>query len=567
LQTALSRARSAASPEARARHYLDALVEVELSGDADTLADIFAEFEAEGEALAAALDPGGRFRLLRIGTEQALMQRDAGKADALIRQLQPANPAQRTTGDRLRARLLALRGEHGEAAIAWSQLAERLDGGGRDMSDVADAIWRSLAPLSVPALGDLADSAPGSALAAWVRLAQDFNPALTGASQQRIYREWRAAHPRHVASRFPPASIRSLAGPPRSIALLAPVTGALQSAGETVRNGFLAAFLHAPPPGQTVRLYDTGARPATAAYAQAVAEGADVIVGPLDKDAVRAVAALRSREAAPQPPLVALNKVDAGEIDAAAEVLQLGLGVEDDASAIAQALADDGVERIVVFDHPSSWLARARTRFVAESTRIEVVASGTVSAIDGATSVAAAVLGVDASAARHAELARLFGAAPEFTPRRRDDVDAVVALVGSSQLQSLKPALDFHFAGDLPVYVPSTALGGALGPLNGVRVCMTPWQLYASPFRSAAQSAFPASRGPSAGLFAIGVDGFRVANQLARLARHRESIAGSTGMLTLGPDGRIERRLGWGVVRGGRLLARPAPRAQTNEGG
>lgn len=552
LEIALARARGDAPPRDRASHYLDALVELELRGDSDTLAEIAAEFEAA--RLAPALDAAGRFLFLRIAIEQALARGDATRAEALLGELAAATPAERIVARKFEARLLALSGQHRQAAIAWSEIADILDGGGRDMSDIADAIWRSLAPLNAPSLADLANSAPSAALAAWCELARDFNRALTATAQQRVYRIWRQAHPRHVAARFAPTSVRDAGSPPREIALLLPLSGDLRGAGETVRDGFLTAFLQAPPPKQTVRVYDTGAKAATAAYAQAVADGADLVVGPLDKDAVRAVAALRASDKGARPPLLALNRIDPG--GAGADVLQLGLAVEDDASAIAEALALDGMERIVVFDHPSDWLARARARFVADSGAVQVVASSTLSTIDAATSVAGAVLGVDASSARHQELADLLGAPIEFTPRRRDDVDAVVALVGATQLQSLKPALAFHFAGELPVYVPSTAIrGAALGPLSGVRVCTEPWNLYPDPLRAAARAAFP-DRGGNA-LFAIGVDGFRLANQLARLVRHGETIAGSTGMLSLGAGGRIERRLAWGVVQGGRLVARP----------
>ena len=68
------------------------------------------------------------------------------------------------------------------------------------------------------------------------------------------------------------------------------------------------------------------------------------------------------------------------------------------------------------------------------------------------------VLQVDVSTERAADLARTIGQAPEFIPRRRRDVDALVAFVDNVQARALKPALAFHFARDLPVYAVSQSV-------------------------------------------------------------------------------------------------------------
>ena len=147
------------------------------------------------------------------------------------------------------------------------------------------------------------------------------------------------------------------------------------------------------------------------------------------------------------------------------------------------------------------------------------------------------------------------GASFEFTPRRRDDVDAVVALVDSAELKSLKPALDFHFARDLPVFAPSPAIDITdLERLEGVRVCDIPWRIHDDGLSDAVHAAFPLSRGSYAALFALGVDGYRLANQLPRLAQGRAPIFGSTGTLFLGDDGRVQRELAWAEVQQGTLV-------------
>ena len=173
------------------------------------------------------------------------------------------------------------------------------------------------------------------------------------------------------------------------------------------------------------------------------------------------------------------------------------------------------------------------------------------------------LLGVAASQARQAALVEMLGIELEFVPRHRDDVDAVVAFVDGRQLMALKPALDFHLAADLPadllLYAPSQAVRGvAWGRLEGLRVCNIPWLLHGGPLRRET-TALATSRGPLASLFALGVDGFRVANQLERMTIHSQSVAGSTGILTADGNGRIHRQLAWGRVSNGVLMAALGP--------
>lgn len=550
----------------RADLYMQALVASHGRDEFETAAGVVDRLEtpltADGLPLAAALDDSSRFRLQAIALQLALATGDdEAEFERRLAVLRPVDADQRLTAERLRA-LVLMRTDDFDATLALIAVAERwLDNDAFAtlapvLPDISAAVWRQLSKLSTPALATLARSAPSSAARDWLQLAESFNAALTGREQALLWREWQAKHPRHVAARFPPPSVAQVATEGRQLALLVPLTGALATAAEAVRDGFTAAYLFAWPTrdrgdAPVIRIYDTGAMSVGAAYRRAQADGAEIIVGPLEK---ASVAELVSQS--PTLPVVALNSLDHAS-EAGFGVLQLALAVEDDASAIAATLAEDGVERIVLFDNPQRWAARARERFEAELSVVEVVAAGTLHGVADATEVAGDMLNVAASHARHAELSQLTGLELGFTPRRRDDVDAVVAFVEGSQLMALKPALDFHFAADLPVYAPSRAVRGvAWGRLSGVRVCDIPWRLHQHPLRTAAVS-FATNRGTLASFFALGVDGFRIANQVSRLTAYGEGIAGSTGVLSLAENGRIHRRLAWGEVVNGRLVPMP----------
>lgn len=558
VRTILDRAQAAPSGQERARLYLAALTATLEHGDIAEAQDIAATLDP----LAGGLGDAERFRYGAIALELELNSQspDDAHATALLARLRPVTPRQTLVAARLRARLLAHRADDPRAAaLAWIVVAEHVAAEDQDVRMATAEAWRQLSRLTVPETSDLARGAPTDVGRTWAALARRINEALTDVLQFQAWEDWTSSHPGHPAARFPPPGSTPTAGKPRALALLIPLSGPLGGAGQAVRDGFSAALLHAEGavrtnarsnPATTVRLYDTSSMTATDAYRLAVAEGAELVIGPLRKSAVAEVAALP-----PAVPMLALNHLDGAPPALAARIPQLALAPEDDASAIAAALTGDGVQRIVLFDTSATWSARAKARLLAEGRGVDVVATGRLGSGD-VTPVVGDALAVTQSKQRHAEIARLLATNElRFTPRRRDDVDAVVALVSEQQLLFLKRALEYHFAGGLPIYAPSAAIGAALRPINGVHVCGIPWQLHPGGLRDAA-APLPASRGSSAPWFAFGVDGFRLANQWQRLLSRDVPIAGSTGTLLLGSNGRIHRRLAWATVQGGRLVPR-----------
>lgn len=557
----LERAEAASTRHERARLYLTAMRAAFGRTDFVEASDIATRMEP----LVGELGEAGRFRYAETALELELAERaghtpDDERAAALLAQLRPISAEETLAVARFRARLLTRRADDPRAAaLAWIVVAEHRAVESKDVQAAIAEAWRQVSQLTILETSDLAHHAPTDVGRAFAALARDVNAALTDVLQFQVWEDWKESHPSHPAARFPPPGSPPAAGKRRALALLVPLSGPLGGVGQAVRDGFSAALLYAEEATQgdagggastTVRFYDTGSMPPTDAYRLAVSEGAELVIGPLQKSAVAEVAAIP-----PAVPLLALNHLDDAPPSLAARIPQLGLAPEDDASAVAAALAGDGVERIVLFDTSAPWSARAKARLLAERRGVEVVATGRLGSGD-VTPVVGDALAVTRSTQRHAEIATMLAIDDlQFTPRRRDDVDAVVALVGEQQLLFLKRALEFHFAGALPIYAPSAAVGAALRPIDGVHVCGIPWRLHADDLRAAA-APLPASRGSSAPWFAFGVDGFRLANQWQRLISRDAPIPGSTGTLLLGPNGRINRALAWATVQGGRLVPR-----------
>ena len=410
---------------------------------------------------------------------------------------------------------------------------------------------------------------------AWWQLIQAINEALTAQEQQTEWERWRTRHPEHVAARLRPSALVDIDPGPARIALFLPFSGLLASAGETVRDGFLSAyFVSGAPSRQSIHIYDTTAASVAALYRQALEDGADAIVGPLSKENAADMWALD-----PTVPTLTLNTVAARDRERS-HPIQFALTVEDEARAIAKRVLADGRRRVIVLRSAENWTARAfavlSEHLASDSptglrlegqgdglpadmapAETQLVRSGVFAEGADVTSVVGETLLIEASKQRHLGIQRMAGEEVEFTPRRREDVDAVIALIEGRQLASLKPALAFHFASDLPIYASSQA--GRDVPnhddLELLRICDMPWRLYPPQMKAEMREAFPNNRDTADALFAFGLDAYRLVNQMSRLTASTDSrIMGSTGILQLAPDGVIRREPVWALVENGRFV-------------
>ena len=154
-------------------------------------------------------------------------------------------------------------------------------------------------------------------------------------------------------------------------------------------------------------------------------------------------------------------------------------------------------------------------------------------------------LALDESAGRSTALRPLFDDLVS-SGRRRQDLDAIFLLARNGEdARALKPLIDYHYAGDLPVYALSSADSGGADPardrdLEGLRLLVMPWRL--------APATVPglAAEGGSSydALHALGVDAYRIARRWWQV--HSEAsplVAGLTAELHSDADGVLRRSL------------------------
>lgn len=341
------------------------------------------------------------------------------------------------------------------------------------------------------------------------------------------------------------ANVREGYQVPAHVALLLPGDGKFQSAGNSIRQGFFAAYLdagrnHAPRP--TVRVYDSQgtAAGAIAAYQQAVGDGANLVVGPLTRDEVAGVFS----QAQLPVPLLALNHPENRKLPTG-EVSEFGLLPETEGAQAADHMIERGLQQAYVLISGDEFAHRAAEAFKAEL------------AARGGTVAGTTVLPADTN--NYGSLIAALNIASTSTPGG----SGIFISMRPKDAQLLVPQLRLARVG-LPIFATSHIYGGsddisANRDLDGVEFCDAPWLFNAQPGlpdRDAIAARLPAAERAGARLFAFGMDAWNLVPYLQWLRSHPGSyVPGATGQLTADQFGRIQRVLIWAKFQNG--LAQP----------
>lgn len=459
-----------------------------------------------------------------------------------------------------RAHVFSLLGEPAQSVNERIELS-RLLNTKKDRLENQEAIWQDLMSIPFAELQSLAQQETSEAARGWLELAVIGKNNQTDLEQQRLaLEEWRRYWRNHPARDNLPSDLQLLesliAQQPQHIALLLPLQGRLGEASNAVLDGFFAAYYHARQLGRTlptIRQYDSSTD-VISAYEQAVADGADLIIGPIDKERVTELSLLPSLS----KPVLALNYPDQPVINHT-NFYQLGLALEDEARQVARQAFVEGHRQAMVLIPQQEWAERSARAFTDEWEQLGgVVVSRSQFSSDGNYSglVKGAML-IEQSQSRARELQDFLGVSLKTSPRSRSDVDMIFLIADPTQARQIKPTFAFHYAGNIPVFSTSQVYSGESNPvadrdLNGVRFTAMPWLFDTTSPEKKAVSANSKSAAVYGRLHALGADAFRVYARLPQLAQVPQMrIFGATGALKMKDGLRIEREQVWVRFRNG----------------
>jgi outer membrane PBP1 activator LpoA protein len=311
--------------------------------------------------------------------------------------------------------------------------------------------------------------------------------------------------------------------PPYRIALLLPLRSeALGRAADALRAGFMAA-MERDGSGFEVNLVETGDSPqeVLAAYVGAQ-EKNDMVVGPLARSAVTAIATSPLVE----KPTIALNHPELrGDPQIPLQMLAIGLSIEDEARQVAEwGARENPAARALIISGNSSWQKRIAGAMSAQLQRLGLrPRNHDLTPVNGYL--------------QDAELVAL------RTRLQNEAAGVLFAALDPDQARQLKIALSAPPLSDIPLYGTSSLNPGRSmyrpGPeLDGVRLLDLPW-LVQRDHPAVMAYPQPVSRDEmriSADMervYALGIDAFRIASEIARQPQRRFQLDGVTGQLTI----------------------------------
>ncbi len=475
----------------------------------------------------------------------------------------------------LRARIAEQLGQHLAVVRLRSTLEEYLERpSARDRN--RQLLWASLARIPIQPLEQLVDEE--EVVQGWIDLAlltraHRLNPHRLGEAMT----EWSETYPDHPAlDRQVPqilARFQEQFRPPQRIAVMLPLSGDLRDAARAVRDGVLAAYYAAPGERPEITIYDTGGdrQRLLEMVEEAVAAGAEQIIGPLTKGELAALA--DAGEVA--IPVLALNTLDDEMATPSGSLFQFALDPEAEAIAAARHAHALGWRNAVALVPDNAWGERISNAFrqgfeEAPDAEVLQIASYDPGARDFAGPIRSA-LNLDASDRRYRQLSGTIGQRPHFTPQRRQDVDGIFLAAFPEQARLLRPQIEYHHAQDLPVLATSHVYTGRHDPdrdrdLDGLYFLDGPWMVDAAAAvgealeRAALREVWGDQMDRFARLTALGIDAYRILPYLDILQEYPdEAVEGLTGQLRIREDGHIERTLVPAQFRGGRAFFQPLP--------
>lgn len=475
-----------------------------------------------------ALNPAGRSERQLLSARAALQAYLPERALDSLRRLGGMGlpPAQRIDRLGLMAAAYRQNGDPVQAAVTLDEL-DRLLGSGPERLDNQISLLMTLS-LVPPAQLEQIQRASGSArLRAWASLSA-LLARHPGADADLLggYRQWLSAHRNLVAAEYlPQAYYAALAGDyaaGTNLWALLPRDGRFAEASAAVAGGLRQADENnAAGRRPVVNFASTGGN-AAAAYEQAIAAGANLVIGPLQRTEVDT---LVKRSQLPVQTLALNRSSDPRALPA--RLQQFALAPEDEAISAANHAWSSGLRSALLLYPSGAWGERLAGAFRRHWRTLGGEIAG--ESVYGSTPAS-------------------MGTAVEtlLTPAKGD---LIMLIATSGDVRTLWQRLTVANLRGLPVLATSHVHAGGSDEtsLRGLYFVDIPWLIRGasqSPASARLRAAMPERNTTLARLYAMGSDSYRLAPHAQAMQGHPgHFFAGGSGGLSLDGTGRVLREL------------------------
>lgn len=354
--------------------------------------------------------------------------------------------------------------------------------------------------------------------------------------------------------------------PPHNIVVMLPLNGRgeLAATSQAINNGILAAYYSSKQQANiNIHVVDTSGGDVSGLYQQAVANGAEVVIGPLTKPEVESIASINSLPV----PTIALNTLDGYQHNLVNNLYQFGLLPQDEAAQVAIKMAEAQFHGVAVVAPDTAWgdkiVAAFENQYSSSGGQGQVIATLKYKV---GKNLAEQVCGFLANDAAVMCVPQKNKSKKDFYEQmRRQDIDAVFLVATTpAQARLVAPLLRFYYASDLPIYSISTIYSGSPRPdldqdINDVYFCDMPWVIQnVGSLNANLQAIYKQIMGTALWtnsfanykkFYALGIDAYNLAMELNTLSQSK--IEGASGTLHLDDSNHIYRELQWAEMKNG----------------
>ena len=296
---------------------------------------------------------------------------------------------------------------------------------------------------------------------AWCDLGLEIRDSqLNSQTRANAYQNWRKRYPDHSAAQFVviPNDVHDLQIEKGQIALLLPLEGEYLSPSKNFIEGFLDGYFNSLKANednrQTVKIFNSSEDGILDSYQDALKLNPQIIIGGFRQSEAKDLLSLKTYEV----PTIILNDFDQLNYPERENLFFFSSSQGDEISHIISDMRYRGIQSVIVIAPDHLWGIQAAETFQSGwLARGGIILDKVIfnQDIRDFTDLLKQPLHIDKSEKRGLFLKRFVNSKLDLSSRRRNDIDGIVLFAYSDKARQIKPALNYLFANDIPVYSSS----------------------------------------------------------------------------------------------------------------